>query len=265
MTLANTRIGLIGYGTIGKAVHQRIDADPENGMEIAFVHDADAERLKDLDSDLVLSDLAEFESRNVQLVVEMAHPDVSRRWAPVILEKTNYMFISTTALADKALEQSLQTITRKHGTRAYLPHGGGVGVDALLETRDDWEEVHVTMKKPPDNVDCAAAGIDADSITEETVLYDGPARDICPKFPRNVNTIATIAYASLGFDRTRATLIVDPAWNKAIVAVNARAPGVDLHVERSETISGVTGASTPASIYNSIQMIGSSGPGIHVR
>ena len=29
--------------------------------------------------------------------------------------------------------------------------------------------------------------------------------------------------------------------------------------------SGVTGASTPASIYNTVQMIGSTGPGIHLR
>ncbi|MCH2212062.1 MAG: DUF108 domain-containing protein [Fuerstiella sp.] len=265
MTKVNTRVGLIGYGTIGNAVHRLIDADSENGMEVAFVHDVDSSRLKDVESGLVLTDLAEFDSANADLIVEMAHPDVSRQWATTILEKTNYMLISVTALADKAFEESLEQTTRRHGTRAWLPHGGGVGVDALLENRDVWEEVCVVMKKPPGNVDCAAIGIDPDSITEETTLYDGPVRDICPKFPRNVNTIATIAYASLGFDRTNAKLIVNPAWNTATVAVHARAPGIILDIERSETISGVTGASTPASIYNSIQMIGSKGSGIHIR
>ena len=260
-----TRIGLIGYGTIGNAVHRMIDSDPENGMEISFIHDADSSRLTHLAPRLALPDLAQFESRDIDLVVEMAHPDVSRQWATRILEKTDYMFISVTALADRALEESLKATTCKYGTRAYLPHGGGVGVDALFENRDVWEDVSVVMKKPPGNVDCLAAGIDPDSITTETVLYEGSARDICPKFPRNVNTIATIAYASLGFDQTRAKLVVNPDWNTAVVAVHARAPGVDLHVERSETISGVTGAGTPASIYNSIQMIGSKGPGIHIR
>eukprot|EP01045_Picozoa_sp_COSAG04_P052123 COSAG04_NODE_22049_length_362_cov_0.844106_1_plen_58_part_10 len=37
------------------------------------------------------------------------------------------------------------------------------------------------MKKPPANVDCAAVGIDPDSIKAATVLYDGPTRGICPK------------------------------------------------------------------------------------
>ena len=90
-------------------------------------------------------------------------------------------------------------------------------------------------------------------------------RDVCPLFPRNVNTLAAIAYASLGFDRTRGTLIVNPEWDTAVVGFKASGPGLDVSVERTEAIAGVTGATTPASIYNSIQMIGSRGPGIHLR
>ena len=63
----------------------------------------------------------------------------------------------------------------------------------LLGTPSDvWESVEIVMKKPPANVDCANVGIDPESIKEETVLYDGPTRGICPKFPRNVNTHASI-------------------------------------------------------------------------
>ena len=84
-------------------------------------------------------------------------------------------------------------------------------------------------------------------------------------FPRNVNTHAAIAYAGIGFARTHSMLLVDPAWRDATVAIPAKAPGVELHVERVEAITGVTGASPPASIYNTVQMIGSTGPGIHLR
>ena len=121
------------------------------------------------------------------------------------------------------------------------------------------------MKKPPKNVDCAAAGVDPDSIAEETILYEGPTRGVCPKFPRNVNTMATIAYGGIGFERTHSILKVNPEWNTATVELHARGPGIELNVARVETITGVTGASTPASIFNSIQMIGSTGPGIHLR
>ena len=60
-------------------------------------------------------------------------------------------------------------------------------------------------------------------------------------------------------------LLVNPEWSDATIAIHARGPGLDLHVERVEGITGVTGASTPASIYNTVQMIGSTGPGIHLR
>jgi predicted dinucleotide-utilizing enzyme len=121
------------------------------------------------------------------------------------------------------------------------------------------------MKKSPHNVDCAAAGIDPNDIKEETTLYDGPTRGICPLFPRNVNTHAAIAYAGIGFDRTHSLLQVSPEWSDAIVEIYAKGPGINLSVARNESITGVTGASTPASIYNTVQMIGSTGPGIHLR
>ena len=264
MSADKTRIGLIGYGQIGAAVHQMIDADPDNGMEVVFVHDQAGDRLAEM-GDLGLADLAAFEERSPDLVVEMAHPAVTRQWGTTILEKTNYMFISVTALADRELESQLEETTKRCGTRAFVPHGGVVGMDALLENRDVWEEVHVIMKKPPKNVDCAAAGVDPDSIVGEKVLYDGPTRGICPLFPRNVNTHAAIAYAGIGFDRTHSLLVVNPDWDLATVEIEARGPGIELKVARNEGITGVTGASTPASIYNTVQMIGSTGPGIHLR
>ena len=265
MAQETTCVGLIGYGQIGSAVRQMIDQDPNNGMEIVFIHDQEPALLADLSDELKLEDLGGFASREPDLVVEMAHPDVTRQWGKKILEKTNYMLVSVTAMADAEVEKQLQEATAKHGTRCFIPHGGVVGMDALLENRDVWESVDIVMKKNPKNVDCAAAGVNPDDIKEETVLYDGPTRGVCPKFPRNVNTHAAIALASLGFDRTHSLLVVNPAWNWASVAVHAKGPGVELNVERIETITGVTGASTPASIYNSVQMIGSTGPGIHLR
>ena len=264
MARKTTRVGLIGYGQIGAVVRDMIDKDPDNGMEVAFIHDQDATRLADL-GDLALGDLSGFNERGADLIVEMAHPSVTRVWGTKILEKTNYMFISVTALADRELEAAIKSTSKKYGTRAYVPHGGVVGMDALLENRDVWDSVDVVMKKAPKNVDCAAVGLDPNDITEETVLYDGPTRGICPLFPRNVNTHAAIAYAGIGFDRTHSLLVVNPQWTKAIVEIHAKGPGVELRVSRVESITGVTGASTPASIYNTVQMIGSTGPGIHLR
>ena len=77
------------------------------------------------------------------------HPDVTRQWAATILSKTNYMFISVTALADAELEKTILDTAMANGTRAYVPHGGVVGMDALLENRDVWGAHTRIRSRPP--------------------------------------------------------------------------------------------------------------------
>ena len=262
---SNKRIGFIGFGHIGKDVKEMIDEDSNNGMEVVFVSDINPESLKGVKKDLILEDISRFEEREPDLIVEMAHPDITRKMANSILKKCDYMFLSTTVIADKGLDKELIRITGEYGTRAIMPHGGAIGIDAIIENRDVLETLNVTMKKPPQNIDFKSSGIDPLKINKETVIYQGPTRGICPLFPRNVNTIATIAYAGIGLDKTNATLVVNPDWDTATVRIEAKGRGVEIYLERIEGITGVTGSSTPTAIYNSIQMVASQNPGIHIR
>jgi len=129
MKQQTTRIGLIGYGQIGKAVHAMIDKDAENGMEVVFIHDQYAGALQGVPDELVLEDLGGFMERQPNLVVEMAHPEVTRKWGKAIVEQSNYMLVSVTAMADPEVERMLQQTTRQCGTRVFIPHGGVVGME----------------------------------------------------------------------------------------------------------------------------------------
>ncbi len=100
MSQKTTRIGLIGYGQIGKAVHAMIDKDPDNGMEVVFIHDLSPAVLAGVSGELALNDLGKFMDKEPDLVVEMAHPDVTRKWGKTIVGQTNYMLVSVTAMAD---------------------------------------------------------------------------------------------------------------------------------------------------------------------
>ena len=80
--LPRAQVGIVGYGLIGRSVHEMIDADPNNGIEVVFVHDTIPAALEGL-GDLALPDLSEFESRGADLVVEMAYASFSSalsRW-----------------------------------------------------------------------------------------------------------------------------------------------------------------------------------------
>ena len=45
----------------------------------------------------------------------------------------------------------------------------------------------------------------------EIVAFSGPAREVCRLFPQSANVCATLSLATLGFDKTQATMVGDPA------------------------------------------------------
>ena len=178
------RIGLVGMGNIGSYVYQQITAQPQLGLEVAFVADTSADRLKDLPRDLVLADLTQARDRRPDLVVEMAHPDVTRLWGESLLTHCDYMPLSLTAFADAELHERVLATAVRSRTCLYIPHGAVVGLDSIFECRDVWEQVSVTMKKNPRNMDMAAfPQFRGKEITQPTILYDGPTRGICPLIP----------------------------------------------------------------------------------
>jgi aspartate dehydrogenase len=247
------RIGLIGMGNIGSFVYEQITSNGQLGLEVAFVADQVPDRLKAIPHDLVLSDLAGARDRRPDLVVEMAHPEVSRKWGESLLQHCDYMPLSLTAFADPDLHERVLATATKHGTCLYIPHGALVGLDSVYECRDLWEEVTVTMKKNPRNMDMAAfPQFKGKEIVEPTALYDGPTRKICPLFPRNVNSHAAVALAGIGFDRTRSVLMADPSLDVSIIEVVARGQGAEVRIERSNQLKGVTGVFTLRAIWLSI-------------
>jgi len=245
MATQKARIGLVGLGYIGRFVYEQITKRPELGLEVAFVHELAAERLAGLPPGTVLPEIGDFTSRRPDLVVEMAHPAVTRQFGELFLEQTDYMPLSMTAFADEGLQQRLLATARRSGTCLFIPHGAVVGLESIFEGRDLWEEVTMVMKKSPKNLDFSAAPqFKAAAITQETVLYDGPTRAVCPLFPRNVNSHATVALAGIGFDRTRSVLVADPSLDVSVIEITARGKGAATRIERSNPLKGVSGVFT---------------------
>jgi len=247
------RIGLIGFGFIGARVYRRLQAQPELGLEVAFVHNRDQTKLAEVPRDQILHDLADMPGRRCDLVVEMAHPDYTRQWGEAILAHADYLPLSVTALADQALLDRLTKQATQSGHRLLIPHGALMGTDNLFESRHMWAEVEITFYKNPANIDFNESGYDPTLIGGETVVYDGPARGIAALYPRNVNTMVTCALATIGLDRCRARLVADPALKVAIAEV--RAVGRDgsiLHMRKEQPVSGVSGTEMFDSQFGSI-------------
>ena len=254
------RIGLVGFGYIGEHVYRRVVKSSD--LDVAFVYTRDRRRLADVPWSDVIEDLDDFATREPDLIVEMAHPDISRQYGEKFLAKTNYMMLSVTALADAGLETRLRDTAAEAGTSIFLPHGALVGGDSLFECREQWEDVTITFRKHPNNIDFSESGIDPARITGVTTVYDGPVRGIAKLFPRNVNTMATCALATIGLDRCRGVMVADPALDVAIAEVLAVGrDGSRLETIKRQPIVGVSGTELFESQFHSILLAaGSHGP-----
>ena len=252
VTATLKRIGLIGFGYIGAQVYERIRSQPALGLEIAYVHNRSSSRLAQVPRALVLDDLAHSASRKPDLVVEIAHPEFTRRHGEQILAHASYMPLSVTALADDVLRERLVAQAARSGTRLLIPHGALIGTDNLVEWRHMWEKVEITFIKSPANIDFSESGYDK-AIVADTVVYEGPVRGIARLYPRNVNTMVCCALATTGLDKCHARLVASPGLKVAIAEIRAVGrDGMILTMRKETPVVGVSGTEVFESTFRSI-------------
>ena len=246
------RIGVIGYGYIGRFLVERIQRS-DGQFELAFVHNRSAEALEDLNPAIRLHDLEEADARRPDFIVECAHPSVTVRFGESFLELASYMPLSVTALVDDALRTRLESSAKANGTRLVIPAGALLGGDELLMRQGRWDRVRITFRKHPDNLDFTESGFDPGRIDGETVLYEGPVRGIANRYPRNVNTMVTCALVSTGLDECEARLVCDPSLEYAVAEVEAwSSDGGMLRTEKRQPAVGVSGTEMLSSTWYSI-------------
>lgn len=248
MAASNRRVGIIGAGTIGTAILQDI---LEQGLaEIDYVADASPDISTRLGNRgfAVLNSVDEAIERKVDLVIETATPAVLSQIATTVLKSGDLCAFSCTALSDTVLETAIFEQCRSSGSRFYVPHGAILALDGLMDGRDVIETVTVTTSKSGNSL-----GTDESA---EGLIYEGPTRDACRFFPRNVNVHAAIALAGIGFDRTISRVIAVPGQLSMEHRLEVTGSGFswDINVS-SRSLGGVTGAYTPKSAVGSIRRI----------
>ena len=117
-------------------------------------------------------------------------------------------------------------LARVNHARIIIPPGALGGMDALAAAALlPLDSVTHEIVKPPAawRGTPAETALDLDALTERTAFFTGSAREAAGAYPQNANVAVISALAGIGLDRTRVSLVADPAARLNGHAVEASA------------------------------------------
>ncbi|MFC7307221.1 aspartate dehydrogenase domain-containing protein [Streptomyces monticola] len=205
-----TRVGVVGWGAIGRTVGQVLAQGRLAGAELTCV--VDNRPLHDIP---VPQATLEQAIEECDLLVEAAGQSFVREWGTRVLEAgTDLLVASTGALTDD--EAAAKLLAAGPG-RVYFTGGAVGGIDLLQAARGlgGFRSVRLTTTKLPATLE--QPWMDAELLdrmrtaTGPVEVMRGTARDVPVKFPRSTNVAATVALAVGDPDRVEVSVVADPA------------------------------------------------------
>ena len=212
------RITIVGCGSIGSKLARAAD-EMEEVKSIYLIDSREGlatELASKLNKAVEVEDVEE-ELYHCDLVVEAASQEAARSIIPkVVARGVDIMVMSVGALVDDSFRESVMSKAKSCESRIYIPAGAVCGTDGLRSSSvGELENVELITTKGPKSLTgvdyMIEKGIDVDSLSEPTVVFSGTAREAVSLFPRNINVAATVSLLGMGFDKTKVTIVVDPA------------------------------------------------------
>ncbi len=213
------KVGLAGFGTIGRPVGMALD-DGIDGLELVAVCVRYRAR-------------AEERMAGFRNIVPIVGPEELAEVADIIVESVPKA--AFTSIAEPALKAGRVLVTvsgagllehpeiielARAGTgRIELATGALLGLDAVRAAAEGTiNEIRMVTRKPPRSLAgapyLAEHGISVEGLDAALKVFEGTARDGARGFPANVNVAAALGLAGVGPDRTRLEIWADPALDR---------------------------------------------------
>jgi aspartate dehydrogenase len=209
------QVGIVGMGTIGRAIAQALDMG-EMVASLRAISSRDTHKARQFAAALrhqpAVLPLDQLIAA-CDLVIEAATQDALSAIAPpTLVAGKDLMVLSVGGLLD---HPEWSDLAAQHSCRIYVPSGAIVGLDGVKGACvGHIESVTITSRKPPTGLAGAPyveeQGIDVFALSTETVIFEGTARQACKGFPANVNVSAALSLAGIGPDQTRIRILVAP-------------------------------------------------------
>ena len=264
------RVGIAGFGTIGKVVAAHLDPKLPGGIDgvvLAAVSARNLERaeqaMAEFRNPVPVLPLASLGEADLDIVVECAPAALLRDIAePALARGRTLITLSCGALLDNF---ALVELARRQGGRILVPTGALLGLDAVqAAAQGEIARVHMITRKPPNGLDGAPylveRGISVLGIWKRQCVFTGSAREAARGFPANVNVAAALALAGVGPDRTTIEIWADPAIDRNIhrIEVEADTVRLSLQIENVPSLENPkTGRLTPLSVIALLRKLAS--------
>ena len=217
------RLGIIGYGAIGREV---VEAGRRGALGHAEVAAVLVRTPRAPEPDLAITHEPDrFFTAPLDVVLECAGHDAVRDHGVPCLERgADLVLTSIGALTDDGLRANLERVAAASGRRLILASAGIGALDILSAAAvGGLDRVAMRVRKDPSAwYGTEAEGLcDLASLVEPLVLYRGPVREGARRYPQNVNISAAVALAGIGLDRTELTIVADPTIRTHVVEIEA--------------------------------------------
>lgn len=207
------RVGLIGWGAIGRTVAELIADDPID-VVVVGVRNARTDRDGLPPSATLITSPDELSSFELDVVAEAAGRESVLPWGLASVSNgVDFIVSSASAFADPEVLDSLRTTAAAHAAQVHIQTGALGGIDALAGARLMGIDVveHRIVKPPGAWKDTPAEQLcDLDALDAPVTFFSGSAPDTASAFPKNANVAMTTALAGIGPNGTVISLVADP-------------------------------------------------------
>ncbi len=241
-------VGVVGLGAIGRQVSKALD-DGMPGLALAGATARDRDKaeafLTTLSTKPPFLSLDELIAAS-DIVVEASTQAHLREIAPKTLGAgKDLVVLSCGALLGR---DDWIRMAEANRCRILVPSAAIAGLDGVKGARlGAITSITMESRKPPRGLAGAPwiveKKIDLDAITEETLIFEGPATEACRAFPANVNVLAALSLAGIGPERTRIRLFATPGlrFNQHRISVEGEFGSLRIEVENVPTENPRTG------------------------
>jgi aspartate dehydrogenase len=256
------RVGLIGFGAIGRSIARLWDSLPNRSFLLigACTRPWQAsEAHQALPKAQVCTDVEQLLKLKPDCIIEAAgHKVIQAHGAQMLQHGCSIYLLSVGSLADEGLRSSLLAAANEGGSQIMVPAGALAGFDGLLALAGEGlRSVKYTSSKPCEawQDTHASETHELHRLTRRTVIFQGSAGEAARLFPKNANLAAAVALAGLGFDRTEVELIADPHARGNIGSIEAvsRTSRLNLSVTSHPSSNPKTSANVGASVIAALR------------